>query len=179
MQKCQPFSLYSPLFTYPAPYIGFESYYTFKYNRSSLVLINSWNRNSNSVCHSINSRCRHVNSRCYNANSRCNDDNSRTKWSVYKYIYIDLYNVSERYIEVPSAVCENVHVHYTSIKFHCETSFEQLLSMRPCNFPSLKYSQIRPSFLFKLVFISMYFIIHAFKKWIPLFDSLLSVLKKY
>lgn len=101
MQKCQPFSLYSPLFTYPAPYIGFESYYTFKYNRSSLVLINSWNRNSNSVCHSINSRCRHVNSRCYNANSRCNDDNSRTKWSVYKYIYmyIDLYNVSERYTE--------------------------------------------------------------------------------
>lgn len=35
------FSLYSPLFTYPAPYIDFESYYTFKYNRSSLVLINS------------------------------------------------------------------------------------------------------------------------------------------
>lgn len=96
---------------------------------------------------------------------------------VYIYIFIDLYNVSERYTESPSAVCESVHVHYTSIKFHCETSLEQLLSMQPCNFPSLKYSQIRPSFLFKLVFISMYFIIHAFKKLIPLFDSLLSVLK--
>lgn len=39
-KKINLFSLYSPLFTYPTPNIELKSY-TFKYNRSPLVLINS------------------------------------------------------------------------------------------------------------------------------------------
>lgn len=71
----------------------------FKYNRFLFVFINLWNCNSNLVCYFINLCCCYVNLCCYNVKLCCNDDNLSIKWLVYKYIYIDLYNVSEWYIE--------------------------------------------------------------------------------
>lgn len=100
----------------------------------------------------------------------------------YTSIYIDLFNVSD-ILKVPSTVCVYVHVHYTSIKFHSETSLEQLLSTRPCNFPSLKYSvwsdpfsQIRQFFLFSFYF-NVFYHSHLKKDNPPLSDSLLLLLK--
>lgn len=97
MQKCQPFSLYSPLFTYPAPLI---LNLIIRLNIIDLHLSSSTHETVTATqsaipsTHAVATSTHAATTLTHAAMTTTQEPSGR-----YTSIYIDLYNVSERYTE--------------------------------------------------------------------------------
>lgn len=100
------FSLYSPLFTYPTPNIELKSYYTFKYNLDH-HLSSSTNETVTAThsaipsTHAVATSTHAVATSTHAATTLPHAAMTTTQAPSGRYtsIYIDLFNVSERYTE--------------------------------------------------------------------------------